>query len=190
MSWSNHISNIVSKANRTLSFLRRNLKISSKTIKERSYKVFVRPLLDYASAVWDPYTQKNIDRLEAVQRRAARFVLGRYHNTSSVSRLIRQLGWPSLEQRRREARLSIFRKIQRDEIRCPEIKRKLVLPPKRQRRTHSQQFCQITSRTQYRGGSFLPRTVRDWNRQTIQSLEAIMAKDLCQTPPTDISMPQ
>ena len=88
VSWDTHINKTVNKANRTLGFLRRNLKISSSSIKEKSYKALVRPLLEYASSVWDLFTQKSIDKLGAVQRRAARFVLNRYHNTSSVSRLI------------------------------------------------------------------------------------------------------
>ncbi|KAL8615930.1 hypothetical protein ACOMHN_034606 [Nucella lapillus] len=69
--WDDHINNIVSKANKTLGFLRRNLKIPSRSVKEQAYKAFVRPILEYASSVWDPHTQKNIDKLEAVQRRAA-----------------------------------------------------------------------------------------------------------------------
>ena len=35
-----------------------------------------------------------------VQRRAARWVTGRYHNTSSVSDMLRGLDWRSLEQRK------------------------------------------------------------------------------------------
>ena len=61
----------VDKANRTLGFLRRNLKIGSKSIKERTYKALVRPVLEYASTVWDPYTEENIKKIESVQRRAA-----------------------------------------------------------------------------------------------------------------------
>ena len=72
--WDAHINNIVSKANSTLGFLRRNLKISSRRVKEQAYKSFVRPILEYACSVWDPHTQKQIDKIEAVQRRAARFV--------------------------------------------------------------------------------------------------------------------
>ena len=37
-------------------------------------------------------------QLEMVQRRAARWVTGRYHNTSSVSDMVRGLGWRSLEE--------------------------------------------------------------------------------------------
>ena len=46
-----------------------------------------------------------------VQRRAARWVTGRYHNTSSVSDMLRGLDWRSLEQRRVNSRLTILYKI-------------------------------------------------------------------------------
>ena len=36
----------------------------------------VRPILEYASAVWDPHTNLNITKLESVQRCATRFCLG------------------------------------------------------------------------------------------------------------------
>ena len=68
VSLDDHISNTCSKANRALGFLRRNLKISASNIKEKAYKVFVRSPLEYAASVWDPYSQKNIAKIEAVQR--------------------------------------------------------------------------------------------------------------------------
>ena len=61
----------------------------------------VRPTLEYASSVWDPYQQNDIHRLEMVQRRAARYVTNRYHNTSSVSSMI-ELEWITLEERRKQ----------------------------------------------------------------------------------------
>ena len=40
-----------------------------------AYKTLCRPLLEYASASWDPYlVVKDIDALEMVQRRAVRFI--------------------------------------------------------------------------------------------------------------------
>ena len=68
MDCDNHINNVANKANRTLFFLQCSLKISSSAIKDRAYKAFVRPILQFVSLVWDPYTQKSIDKLEAVQR--------------------------------------------------------------------------------------------------------------------------
>ena len=37
--------------------------------------MIVRPHLEYASSCWNPYNKCNVDKLKAVQRRAARFVL-------------------------------------------------------------------------------------------------------------------
>ena len=144
--WDNHINNVANKASRTLGFLRRNLKISSSAIKDIAYTAFVRPILEYASSVWDPYTQKSIDKLEAVQRRAARFVLNQYHNTSSVHRMLDLLGWPSLEQHRKTSCLGVMYKIYNGLVQCPIIKTKLVPPPPHQRRTHCQQLSLITTR--------------------------------------------
>jgi hypothetical protein len=46
------------------------------------------------------YTHDNINKLEMVQRRAARYVQNNYHNTSSVTSMIDTLGWPTLAERR------------------------------------------------------------------------------------------
>jgi hypothetical protein len=51
---------ISSKANRSLSFIRRNLKINSKTVKDRANEALVRPKLEYCCTVWDPYASENI----------------------------------------------------------------------------------------------------------------------------------
>ena len=148
---------------------------SSVTIKERAYKAYIRPLLEYAATVWDPYTQKAIDRIEAVQRRAARFVTNCYHQTTSANNIIQSLGWPSLKERRLQARLAALHKIQTGLIECPIIKNKLTPKTTRQRRTHGQQLSLITTRTQYRGSSFLPQTVKDWNALTLKEVEEVAA---------------
>ena len=38
------------------------------------YCSLVRPLLEYSCETWDPHTKRNIDKLEAVQRRATRWI--------------------------------------------------------------------------------------------------------------------
>jgi hypothetical protein len=42
-------------------------------------------------------TQQDIDAIERVQRRAARFVTNKYHNTSSVGNMLQHLEWRSLQ---------------------------------------------------------------------------------------------
>jgi len=64
----------------------------------------VKSVLEYASLVWSPSTKHNISKLEMVHRRAARFVLNDFSRYSSVLRMLNQLGWPILKQRRNEAK--------------------------------------------------------------------------------------
>ena len=44
--WTAHINTITNKANKTLGFLRRNLKTGNKKTKETAYKALVRPSLE------------------------------------------------------------------------------------------------------------------------------------------------
>lgn len=163
LTWDVHTTNTINKANKALGLLRRSLKISSTAIKTRAYKTYVRPQLEYAATVWDCHTQKSVDQIEAVQRRAARFVLCRHRNTSSVTSMLEALKWPSLKDRRKRARLTMLYKIQHKKVHCPVILRKLEPAPERSRRGNNQQLKLIPSRTKYRSDSFLPTTVKEWN---------------------------
>ena len=119
MSWNKHIEKTASKANSKLGFLRRNVKTRDQSLKEKAYKSIVRPTLEYCSTVWDPYYQQEYTTVEKVQRRAARWVTGRYHNKSSVSDMIHYLGWRGLEQRRVDSRLCMLYKIRYDLVDIP-----------------------------------------------------------------------
>jgi len=74
--WHEHILNICLKATiyRTLNFVRRYTYCCSQEAKNLAYLSLVRPNLVYAAAAWDPYAANDIQQLERVQRRAARFV--------------------------------------------------------------------------------------------------------------------
>ena len=111
LSWNRHIDQTVKKANSMLGFLRRNLRVNSEQTKATAYCSMVRPLLEYCSTVWSPYTHKYVHKLEMVQRRAARYVTNRYHNNSSVTSMLDHLDWESLEARRTKHRLIMFFKI-------------------------------------------------------------------------------
>jgi len=70
-----------------------------------------RPMLEYASAVWDPYLVKDINSLEMAQRRAARWVTSNYGWQSagiSVSSILDNLQWHSLASRRQTSRLKLY----------------------------------------------------------------------------------
>ena len=107
------------KANNTLAFLWRNISRCPSEIKAQCYTSLVRPVIEYAATARDPYTARNIQQLEAVQRRAARFVTGDYKTTSSNNQMIANLSWSSLQQRRTEARLVMMYRITHDLVYIP-----------------------------------------------------------------------
>ena len=65
-------------------------------------------ILEYAASVWDPHLAKDINKLENIQRRSARFVKGDYRTTSSVTQMLEELGWQDLQSRCRDLRLALL----------------------------------------------------------------------------------
>ena len=160
--WNAHINSISSKANRSLGFLRKNLKVSSIQIKPLAYFTFVRPILENSCTVWDPYTATQINKLEMIQRRAARYVLHRHHNTSSVTNMLQSLGWRSLADRRKDAKLCMLYKISNDLVGIPA--NKYLIPSNTvTRKQHSFSYVIPHSRCNYHLYSFFPNTIRLWN---------------------------
>ena len=99
------------KANSINAFLQRNISSCPMKIKSQCYTSLVRPILEYASVVWDPLFDKQIKQIEAVQRKAARSIKGDYRKTSSVTEMIQDLQLPTLQQRRKHAKTIMMYKI-------------------------------------------------------------------------------
>ena len=94
-----------------MAFLRRNLRGCPEKLKEIAYYSLVRSALEYSSTVWCPPQSYNRNNIEDVQRKAARFVKGKYGSYDSVTKMLQELGWQSLEKRRLDARLILMYKI-------------------------------------------------------------------------------
>ena len=109
LSWSEHITKIINKANSTRAFLQRNLSQCQRSVKSTCYNT----ILEYASTIWSPHLLCDIyiNRIEMVQRQSARFVYNDFTRTSSVTSMLNnlQLGsWPLLRQRRDVAKVTLF----------------------------------------------------------------------------------
>ena len=114
--WGPHINTICNKANSTLGFLRRNLYNCPQQLKDTAYKALVRSKLEYASSVWNPHLAKDIKLLERIQHRAARFVCRNYDWNNSVTDMLKNLKWDTLEQRRIDNSLFMLFKIVNKDI--------------------------------------------------------------------------
>lgn len=162
MKWNSHINRTAAKANRSLGFIKRNLRGCTEEIKNIAYRSLVRPSLEYCAAIWDPYTVDQIYHLEAVQRRAARFVKNNYDRRSSVTEMLQDLDWPLLATRRKISRLSLFQKAHEGHLAVPV--RTLLHPVTRfTRNSHSKSFIQPQPSKDCYKYSFIPRSVTEWN---------------------------
>ena len=136
----------------------------------------VRPVLEYAACAWDPYHADHITRLEAVQRKAARFVTKQHRRDTSVTQLLEHLQWRSLQERRLQARLAMFYKIIHEQASC-------IIPPQYQRlnsssrESHPLQFSAPRNRVDSFQYSYFPRTTKVWN---ILPQDAVQAQDVAQ----------
>jgi hypothetical protein len=167
LKWNKHITNITNKANSTLAFLRRNLRVSNPRLKSIAYKALVRPRMEYAATVWDPHTKKCINALESVQRRAARWTLNKYRygpNTTTVSSMLQQLDWPLLSTRRKQARLTMLYKIVNNIVKIKFLNQTKPLSHSHNTRYKKQDTLTIPdSYSNQHKFSFFPNTIRDWN---------------------------
>ena len=157
-----HITNICTKANRTLGFLKRNLFLCPQDVKEAAYKGLVCPVLEYGSSVWDPHSKGLQEELETVQNRAARFVTRNYtFEEGSMTGILEQLKWEPLKKRRMGNRLILLHKGLKDKARIPTDD---LIPKSRLcRNSHSKAFQLPSASIEAYKCSFFTQTVRDWN---------------------------
>ena len=185
LKWATHIDQIAKKSSSTLGFVQRNLKKCPEKCKRTAYISLVRSTLEYGATIWDPHLEKDIYKLEKVQRKAARFIKNDYksNHPGAVTQMLNDLDLPPLQSRRREKRLCFLYKISKGTV--PAIDPNTYLKPIENKRrikaknypdcvtnnivqkhqnTHSKCFqLPPSNNTEYRN-SFFPRTIVDWNQ--------------------------
>ena len=120
------------------------------------------PQLEYASTVWSPHTATDITKLEAVQRRSAHWATRDYQHTSSVTQMIKDLNWHTLEQWRIGSWLTLMYKITQDLVAIPAAD--YLIPNTRQsRHNHQLAYRQIPTLKDYYKFTFFPRTIVHWH---------------------------
>ncbi|XP_072028333.1 uncharacterized protein [Amphiura filiformis] len=129
-------------------------------VKAKCYNAFVRPIAEYASCVWDPHTHPNITKLESIQRQAARFVMNDYSRENSVSAMLDELNWDSLQHRRAVSKVTMMHRITNGLIGIPQTQLKPLETPTR---GNSRRFHISNSRTTMMKGTFFPDTSHLWN---------------------------
>ena len=128
-------------------------------MKEAVYKSLERPILEYGSSVCDPHCNCLNGELENVQKCAARFLTRNYsRETGSMTGILEELKWETLQKRRKDNRLILLYKGQARILTVD-----LIPKNRRCRNQHSMAFqIPSASKDAYKK-SFFPQTIRDWN---------------------------
>ncbi|KAL8564564.1 hypothetical protein ACOMHN_003322 [Nucella lapillus] len=202
LKWSTHIASTTKKASSTLGFLRRNLHFFPQHCKKNAYLALIRPLLEYGCITWSPYMQQDINRLERIQRLSARFITNDYSTRSpgAITNMLSTLELPTLQQRRRDLRLTFFYKVVEGLV--PAIPSADILTPSKTGRriiprdfkdyasssaisdhirNNSRSFQVSRCQTDQFRNSYFVNTVREWNHLdeatvTTSSVESFKAR--------------
>ena len=161
LQWSHHICMICTKARKLVGMLYRRFYTWADTDTLRTlYLTCIRPHLEYACQLWDPYLRKDIDRLENVQKFACKVCLGAWN--LSYDEMLQKLCLPRLDSRCAYLKLNTMYNIVNDRIFYPQgffsirnygnLRSQLVI-----------RYVVPYARTNYRYYSFIPSVTRTWN---------------------------
>jgi hypothetical protein len=162
--WNIHVENILLSIYKHLNVLRKiKYKLSRKNL-EKLYLVYIRPIFEYASEVWDNCGVGNSNKLDHLQLEAARIVTGLPIFASSIL-IYKELGWESLTERRKRRKLQMFYNIQNNnapmylyDLIPPSIQSTTVYPL-RNGSDIIMPFCRLSDTYD----SFIPSTMLQWN---------------------------
>ena len=172
LTWSKPVCITVNKANKILGTIKRSVGTANTKVFSMLYNALVRPILEYAAPVWNPYLVKDTHAIEKVQRRASRLALRQKRGEMSYEERCQILEWTTLSLRRDYLSLLECYKIVfglyqlnfSDFFKWSRVKST--------RANHTYKLCVKASRVNCYKYSFFVRTIGLWNALPKYVLEA------------------
>ena len=97
--FASHVSYLVKKISPKTALLHRLRHILDLNTLNNLYFLTVQSYFNYCITVWGNCPQTNLKQVQRLQNRAACAVLGSFDYSCSVSKMIRDLGWMTINQR-------------------------------------------------------------------------------------------
>ncbi len=159
-----HIDAAIAKANKRLNGIRRIRFLITREARIILYKSLILPVLEYGNILYDNCTLYLKQRLENIQRQAALICTGAFVN-SSYTLLLQELGWSSLEDRRKYFRMTTMYSMASKN--APDYLCELMPLLVRDRTDYNlrnSNHISIPKTLHVKTyNSFIPKTIRDWN---------------------------
>ena len=118
----------------------------------------VRPIMEYTSTVWDPHTLNSTNHLERVN---ARMCIKNYSRYCSVTKMLKDLDLPTLQNRRNGAKLQMLYKIVKANHMHGSQPFQITVSHLYH---HSCHFKQLNTSIDSFKFSFFPSTIKLWNQ--------------------------
>ena len=167
MKWSKHINYVCSKAFKKIGLLFRNSMFFTVWQMARYYISAIRPIVEYASVVFDNCSNCDTALLEKVQRRAANVCTGAMKRTETV-KVLQELGWETLKSRRTKAKLILLYKIKNGLVSSSYLSNLIpseeVFVRQYNFRSVVPSIPNVYSRLKTRESSYFPATIKLWNK--------------------------
>jgi hypothetical protein len=125
----------------------------------------VRPIVEYGAVCWDPYREGQINSLDRVQKKMAKFA---NHTNDSV--------WETLAQRRNITRICAVFNAYIGERAWKNIGDRLQGPCYLSRDDHDRKIRARKQRTCIGKYSFVNRTIKPWNQLPAETLATFACK--------------
>lgn len=98
LTFDNHVNSIMCKIRRSLGVLKRTCQYIPLQSRITMYNTIVLPHFDYCSTVWDTCSDSHISKLQVLQNRGMRLILGCDRHTH-ISDMLSRLKWLNVRQR-------------------------------------------------------------------------------------------
>ena len=160
LSFGTNASKVVAAANSTLGLINRHFRHIETKPFMNLYKTLVRPKVEYCMTVAQPVYKKDKEKIERVQHRATKLVLGM--ENKDYSERLAELKLPSLEYRRKRADVMQTYRIMNN---IDNIDEKKFFKPCKEVRTrgHTMRVQKTQCKSLVRRNTFSQRVVNDWN---------------------------
>ena len=99
LKWDEHVDKITAKLSQKLGILKRLSWCLDQYTRNTLYNAIILPHIDYCSAVWTTASNRLVDRVQIMQNRAARLVLGCGVRDMHVADIYKELKWLNVRQR-------------------------------------------------------------------------------------------
>jgi hypothetical protein len=165
LSWSDQVNYTVKEAWKALHFTMHILKKGNSNTKSLAYTSLVHPILEYGAAFWDPYRKGQINALDRVQKKAAKFE--HYRNESN---------WETLTELRMLPRLCALFIAYTGERAWKAVGDRLQTPCYLNMGYHGKKIRSRKQRTDIGKYSFVNRTIQLWNQSPEDALGTLSCK--------------